>query len=71
MTKIKILFKGGCLRYDAVDKILIATPFKGGTTCWNWADWLVILSPFGLLATIILIFVFSICYACFENDEEE
>ena len=53
MTKIKVLFKGGCLRYDAVDKILIATPFSN-TVCWNWGDWVVIVLPIvNLLLTII------------------
>ena len=57
MTKIKILFKGGCLRYDAVDKILIATPFKEYTTCWNWGDAFVIALPIGILAGVSSLFI--------------
>ena len=56
-TKIKILFKGACLRYDAVDEILVASPFEGGPNCWNSADWLVILSPFCIFAIAILYFI--------------
>ena len=58
LNQNKNIFKGACLRYDAVDEILIATPFKGGSNCWNGADWIVILSPFGLLATFILFVIF-------------
>ena len=54
LNQNKIFFKGAFVRYDAVDEILIATPFKGGPNCWNGADWMVILSPFGLLATFIV-----------------
>ena len=67
MTKIKVLFKGGCLRYDAVDKILIATPFKnlnylglnfkGHTSCWNTGDAFVIALPIGILAGVSSLFI--------------
>lgn len=35
LNQYKKIFKGACVRYDAVDEILIATPFKGGPNCWN------------------------------------
>ena len=54
LNQNKKTFKGACVRYDAVEEILIATPINGGPNCWNGADWIVILSPFGLLATFIL-----------------
>ena len=53
LNKNNIIVKGACVRYDAVDAVSIATPFKGGPNCWNEADWMVILSPFGLLASFI------------------
>ena len=53
-------FQGACLRYDAEKAILIATPFEGGPKCWNAADWLVILSPFCLIATAISIIILVI-----------
>ena len=55
-NKNKKLFKGACLRYDAEDQILIATPFKGGIDCWNGGDWLVILAPVCLFVLAILFF---------------
>ena len=60
LNQNKIILKGACVRYDAVDEILIATPFKGGPNCWNGADWMVILSPFGLLVAVIFGFVLTI-----------
>ena len=62
LNQNKIIFKGACVRYDAVEEILIATPFKGGPNCWNEADWIVMLSPLGMCAisiiyTILILFV--------------
>ena len=62
------IFKGACLRYDALEEILIATPFKGGADCWNAADWLVIISPICLLAIPILDFIVRFCYDRFCDD---
>merc|ERR1712235_233777 len=43
------VIQGSCLRYDAEKQILIGTPFINGFNCWNAADFLVIIAPFGLL----------------------
>ena len=64
----KNIFKGNCLKYDALEKILIATPFKGGADCWNAADWLVIISPICLLAIPILDLCVRFCYVRFCED---
>ena len=61
--------KGACLRYDAVEEILIATPFKGGPNCWTSSDWLVILSPLCLLALVIFVFIISSCEKCLERSK--
>ena len=60
LNQNKSIFEGACVKYDAVEEILIATPFKGGSNCWNGADWIVILSPFGLLATFYFFVIFAL-----------
>ena len=64
-TKMKISFKGACLRYDPVEQILIATPFAGGINCWNIADWLVILLPIFIFPTVYVV----IKWYCEDEDE--
>ena len=44
----KYFFKGACVRYDAVDEILIAVPFENALKCWNGADWTVIIASFSM-----------------------
>ena len=44
----KYFFKGACVRYDALDEILIAVPFENASKCWNGADWTVIIASFCL-----------------------
>ena len=55
-----ILVQGACLRYDAEKQILIGTPFINGFNCWNAADCLVIIAPFGLL----VFFMCSLSMGC-------
>ena len=54
ISENKKIFKGACLRYDAVENILIGTPFAGGMDCWNAADWIVIISPVFIFVGIVL-----------------
>ena len=55
--------KGGCLRYDAIEERLIATPFAGGMNCWNGGDWIILLSPYVIFAGFLAIVV-MICKSC-------
>lgn len=50
-------FKGGCLRYDAIEEILIAKPFTGGVNCWNTADWIVLLLPIYIFVYYTLVII--------------
>jgi len=54
------VIQGSCLRYDAEKQILIGTPFINGFNCWNAADFLVIIAPFGLL----IFFMCSLSMGC-------
>ena len=63
MTQDNISFKGACLRYDAIEERLIATPFAGGINCWNGGDWIVLLSPGFIFAGMLTIGVY-ICKRC-------
>ena len=60
-NKNKNIFQGPCLRYDPVNQILVATPFKGGVDCWNSGDWLVILCPIGLLVSLFPALIWICC----------
>lgn len=48
-----MFFKGACLRYDAVDEILIARPFDDDKKCWNAADWTMVISSFFLFVPLL------------------
>ena len=60
-NKNKNIFQGPCLRYDPVNQILVATPFKGGVDCWNSGDWLVILCPIGIFVSSFLALICDPC----------
>merc|ERR1712131_501308 len=64
------IVKGGCLRYDAIEERLIATPFAGGMNCWNGGDWIVLLSPGFIFAGILTAGV-DFCYVnCCQDDDD-
>ena len=67
-------FKGACLRYDAIEERLIATPFAGGMNCWNGGDWIVLLSPGFIFAGILVLVCLCCCWClccCFGNENDD
>ena len=71
ITQDNISFKGACLRYDAIEERLIATPFAGGISCLNGGDWIVLMSPSIIFAGILVLVCLWCCSRIFCNVDDD